>query len=59
MWSGDWAGIAAGAVERARKYMRKAQRAGGDLPPGLPHFTKSLASLRVAARPDRRFAEPL
>lgn len=46
MWSGVWAGIAAGAVERARKYMRKAQRAGGALPPGLPHFTRSLASLR-------------
>jgi len=26
--------------------MRKAQRAGGALPPGLPHFTRSLASLR-------------
>ena len=46
MWAGVWAGIAAGAVERARKYMRKAQRAGGALPPGLPHFTRSLASLR-------------
>ena len=45
MWSGVWAGIAAGAVERARKFMRKAQRSG-NLPPGLPHFTKSLASLR-------------
>jgi acyl-CoA dehydrogenase len=45
MWSGVWAGIAAGAVERARKFMRKAQRSG-TLPPGLPHFTKSLASLR-------------
>jgi acyl-CoA dehydrogenase len=45
MWSGNWAGIAAGAVEKARKFMRKAQRAG-TLPPGLPHFTKSLASLR-------------
>jgi acyl-CoA dehydrogenase len=45
MWSGVWAGIAAGAVERARKFMRKAQRAGS-LPPGLPHFTQSLASLR-------------
>ena len=45
MWSGVWAGIAAGAVERARKYMRKAAR-GGDLPPGLPHFTMALASLR-------------
>jgi len=46
MWAGVWAGIAAGAVELARKYMRKAQRAGGALPPGLPHFTRSLASLR-------------
>ena len=46
MWAGVWAGIAAGAVERSRKYMRKAARAGGDLPPGLPHFTKALASLR-------------
>jgi len=45
MWAGNWAGIAAGAVERARKFMRKAQRAGS-MPPGLPHFTKSLSSLR-------------
>ncbi|MGZ5921114.1 MAG: acyl-CoA dehydrogenase family protein [Rhizomicrobium sp.] len=46
MWSGVWCGVAAGAVERARKFMRKAARAGGDLPPGMPHFTKSLAALR-------------
>jgi acyl-CoA dehydrogenase len=45
MWSGVWAGIAAGAVERARKFMRKAQRSG-TMPPGLPHFTQALASLR-------------
>ena len=45
-WSSVWAGIAAGAVERSRKFMRKAARAGGDLPPGLPHFTRALASLR-------------
>lgn len=45
MWSGVWAGIAAGAVERARRYMRKAAR-GGEAPPGLPHFTKALANLR-------------
>jgi acyl-CoA dehydrogenase len=45
MWSAVWAGIAAGAVERARKFMRTAQRSGA-LPPGLPHFTKALASLR-------------
>lgn len=46
MWAGNWAGIAAGAVERAKKFMRKASRAGGDLPPGVPHFTKALANLR-------------
>jgi acyl-CoA dehydrogenase len=46
MWSGNWAGIAAGAVERARKFMRKAQRSGA-LPPGVPHFTKALANLRA------------
>jgi acyl-CoA dehydrogenase len=45
MWSGNWAGIAAGAVERAKKFMRKAQRAGA-LPPGVPHFTQALANLR-------------
>ena len=32
-------------MERARKFLRKAQRAGA-LPPGLPHFTQALASLR-------------
>jgi acyl-CoA dehydrogenase len=46
MWAGNWAGIAAGAVERAKKFMRKAQRSGGDLPPGVPHFTQALANLR-------------
>ncbi|HVW75740.1 MAG TPA: acyl-CoA dehydrogenase family protein [Rhizomicrobium sp.] len=45
MWSGNWAGIAAGAVERAKKFMRKAQRSGA-LPPGVPHFTQALANLR-------------
>jgi acyl-CoA dehydrogenase len=57
MWSGNWAGIAAGAVDRAKKFMRKAQRAGA-LPPGVPHFTKALANLRslralIAAALDR------
>jgi acyl-CoA dehydrogenase len=47
MWAGNWAGIAAGAVERAKKFMRKAQRAGGELPPGVPHFTQALANLRT------------
>ena len=46
MWSGVWCGVAAGAVERARKFMRKAARTGADLPPGMPHFIRSLAALR-------------
>jgi acyl-CoA dehydrogenase len=46
MWSGNWAGIAAGAVDRAKKFMRKAQRAGA-LPPGVPHFTQALGNLRA------------
>jgi acyl-CoA dehydrogenase len=46
MWSGVWAGIAAGAVDRARKFMRKAQRAGA-LPPGVPHFVEAQANLRA------------
>ena len=45
MWSANWAGIAAGAVDKAKKFMRKAQRSGA-LPPGVPHFTQALANLR-------------
>jgi acyl-CoA dehydrogenase len=46
MWSGAWAGVAAGAVERARRYTRKAARgAEGQLPPGAAHFTKAHSSL--------------
>ncbi|HEY5071342.1 MAG TPA: acyl-CoA dehydrogenase family protein [Caulobacteraceae bacterium] len=47
MWSGAWAGVAAGAVERARSYIRKAARGGaGELPPGAAHYTKSASCLR-------------
>lgn len=45
-WASVWAGIAAGAVERARLFIRNAARqAGGQLPPGAPHFTKASAAL--------------
>jgi acyl-CoA dehydrogenase len=47
LWSSAWAGIAAGAVERARKYVRKAMRGGGELPPSAPHYSKATASLRA------------
>jgi acyl-CoA dehydrogenase len=47
LWSGVWAGIAAGATDRARRFVRKAARGSdGVLPPGAPHFTKATASLR-------------
>jgi acyl-CoA dehydrogenase len=47
-WSGVWAGIAAGAVERAQSFIRQAARqANGQLPPGASHYTKANASLRV------------
>jgi len=46
MWSANWAGIAAGALERARKFMRKAARAGAT-PPGVPHFIQAQADLRA------------
>jgi acyl-CoA dehydrogenase len=46
MWAGVWAGIAAGAVERAQLFVRSAARqAGGQLPPGAAHYTKASASL--------------
>jgi len=50
-WSSAWAGIAAAAVQRAQRFIRKAARsAGGQLPPAAAHFTAakmSLAKLRA------------
>jgi len=50
-WSSVWAGIAAAAVERAQRFIRKAARgANGQMPPGAAHFTAakmSLAKLRA------------
>jgi acyl-CoA dehydrogenase len=49
-WAAVWTGIAAGAVERARLFLRHgARQAAGQLPPGAPRFTKAcglLAQLR-------------
>jgi acyl-CoA dehydrogenase len=47
LWSSAWAGIAAAAVERARRYLRKAARGGGPLPPSAPYFNRAGASLRA------------
>jgi acyl-CoA dehydrogenase len=47
-WSGVWAGVAAGAVERARLFVRNATRSsGGQLPPAATHLTRANASLRM------------
>jgi acyl-CoA dehydrogenase len=47
-WSAVWSGIAAGAVERTRRFMRSAaRRAGGQLPPGAAHLTRATMSLRT------------
>jgi acyl-CoA dehydrogenase len=47
LWSSAWAGVAAAAVEKARKYLRKAARSGGEMPPSAPYFTRANASLRA------------
>jgi acyl-CoA dehydrogenase len=47
-WSAVWAGLAAGAVERARRFVRRASRqGGGQLPPGAAHLTRASMSLRA------------
>lgn len=47
-WSAVWAGLAAGAVERARRFIRgAARRSGGQLPPGAAHLTRATMSLRA------------
>jgi acyl-CoA dehydrogenase len=46
-WSAAWTGIAAGATERARAFVRRAARqANGALPPGAAHLTKAIAALQ-------------
>jgi acyl-CoA dehydrogenase len=48
MWSGAWAGVAAGAADRARAFVRKAAaKSDGKLPPGAAHLTRANASLRT------------
>jgi len=45
-WASVWAGVAAGAVERAQFFIRNAARqASGQLPPGAAHYTKATSSL--------------
>ncbi|MGH7654544.1 MAG: acyl-CoA dehydrogenase family protein [Gemmatimonadaceae bacterium] len=47
-WSGVWCGIAAGAVGRARRFIREAgSKGGGTLPPGAAHLTRAMMELRA------------
>jgi acyl-CoA dehydrogenase len=47
-WSAAWSGIAAGAVQRARAFVRKAARAAaGKLPPAAAHLTRARVSLET------------
>jgi len=47
-WSAVWSGLAAAAVDRARRFVRNAARhASGQLPPGAAHLTRATSSLRT------------
>jgi acyl-CoA dehydrogenase len=47
-WSAVWAGIAAGAVDRARAFVRGvARKSNGQMPPGAAHLTRANATLSV------------
>jgi acyl-CoA dehydrogenase len=47
-WSAAWAGVAASATERARRFIRKAARgAGGQTPPAAKHLTTAMGALRA------------
>lgn len=46
LWAACWAGVAAGAVERAQGFIRKVSRAQkGNLPPGAPYATQASLTL--------------
>jgi len=48
LWGSVWAGIAAGATQRAQAFIRNAMRHGnGQLPPGAPQFTRAVTTLRT------------
>ena len=47
-WGAVWTGIAAAATAQAQAFLRHAARqASGQLPPGAPHLTQALSSLRT------------
>jgi acyl-CoA dehydrogenase len=47
-WTSVWAGIAAGAVDRAKQFVRAAARnANGQMPPGAAQLTRATAALKA------------
>ena len=47
-WSSVWQGVAAGAFQRARAFVRHASRnSGGRMPPGAAHLTRARVSLET------------
>jgi acyl-CoA dehydrogenase len=47
-WSAVWCGLAADAVNRAKRFVRTtARHGGGRLPPGAAHLTRATMSLRT------------
>ena len=45
-WSSVWTGVAAGAVDRAKRFVRGgARNANGQMPPGATHLTRATATL--------------
>jgi acyl-CoA dehydrogenase len=48
LWGSVWAGIAAAATGKAQAFIRNAVRgSNGQMPPGAPHFTQAVSSLRT------------
>lgn len=48
LWGSVWAGIAAAAAGKAQAFIRNAVRgSNGQLPPGAPHFTQAVSTLRT------------
>jgi acyl-CoA dehydrogenase len=47
-WSSAWTGVAAGAVKRAREFVRAAARSsGGKMPPAAAHLTRARVNLET------------
>ena len=47
LWSSVWAGVAAAAVERARRYTRRSWRGGSKSAPSAHYYAKAQSSLRA------------